>query len=160
LAIELAAARVASMTPTEIARRLDERFRLLAGARRRAVERHQTLRAAVDWSYSLLDASERMGFERLGVFVGTFDAPAAIAVAASESIESWDVLDALAGLVAKSMLQAEDAEAGITRYSLLDTLRAYARERLEESHAIDTWRRRHAEHYAATAERVAQELLT
>jgi predicted ATPase/class 3 adenylate cyclase len=160
LAIELAAARVAAMTPTEIARRLDERFRLLAGARRRAVERHQTLRATVDWSHSLLDDSERMVFERLGVFVGSFDATAAIAVAGAEGIESWDVLDALGGLVAKSMLQCEDAETGVTRYVLLDTLRAYARERLEEAGAIDTWRRRHAEHYATAAERVAEELLT
>jgi predicted ATPase len=160
LAIELAAARVAAMTPTEIARRLDERFRLLAGARRRAVERHQTLRATVDWSYSLLDDAERTVFERLGVFVGSFDATAAIAVAATEGIESWDVLDALGGLVAKSMLQCEDAEIGVTRYVLLDTLRAYARERLEEAGAIDTWRRRHADHYAATAERIAEQLAT
>jgi predicted ATPase len=160
LAIELAAARVTAMTPAEIARRLDERFRLLAGARRRAVERHQTLRATVDWSYSLLEASERMVFERLGVFVGSFDATAAIAVAAAEGLESWDVLDALGGLVAKSMLQCEDADIGVTRYSLLDTLRAYARERLEDAGAIDAWRRRHAEHYAAAAERIAEELVT
>jgi predicted ATPase/class 3 adenylate cyclase len=160
LAIELAAARVAAMTPMDIARRLDERFRLLAGARRRAVERHQTLRATVDWSYSLLDGSERMVFDRLGVFMASFDATAAIAVAAAEGIESWDVLDALGGLVAKSMLQCEDAEIDVSRYVLLDTLRAYARERLEEAGAIDTWRRRHAEHYAAAAERIAEELLT
>ena len=77
LAIELAAARVASLQPMEIAALLDERFRLLTGSRRRGVERHQTLRATVDWSYSLLAEVERMVFDRLGVFVGSFDTTAA-----------------------------------------------------------------------------------
>jgi predicted ATPase len=71
LAIELAAARVVALSPTEIAAHLDERFRLLTGGRRAALERHHTLRAAVDWSYSLLDGSERAVFDRLGVFPGT-----------------------------------------------------------------------------------------
>src|SRR5206468_1834361 len=71
LAIELAAARVVAMTSTEIAELLDQRFRLLTGGRRTAVERHQTLRRTVDWSYSLLDEPERMVFDRLGVFAGT-----------------------------------------------------------------------------------------
>ena len=74
LAIELAAARVVAMNPGEIAALLDERFRLLTGGRRAAVERHQTLRAAVDWSYSLLSDVERAVFDRLGVFAGSFDA--------------------------------------------------------------------------------------
>ena len=77
LAIELAAARVISMSPAEIAGLLDERFRLLTGGRRRGVERHQTLRATVEWSYSLLDERERTIFDRLGVFAGSFDADAA-----------------------------------------------------------------------------------
>ena len=80
LAIELAAARVVAMSPGEIAARLDERFRLLTGGRRTAVERHQTLRATVDWSYSMLDPREQMVFDRLGVFAGSFDASAAEAI--------------------------------------------------------------------------------
>ena len=81
LAIELAAARVRSMGPDEIAGLFDERFRLLTGGRRRGVERHQTLRAAVEWSYALLDERGRMVFDRLGVFAGSFDADAATSVA-------------------------------------------------------------------------------
>ncbi len=80
LAIELAAARVTAMSPAEIGARIDERFRLLTGGRRSRVERHQTLRATIEWSYSLLNATERLVFDRLGVFVGSFDATAAEAV--------------------------------------------------------------------------------
>ena len=126
LAIELAAARVTSMSPAEIASLLDERFRLLTGGRRTAVERHQTLRATVDWSYSLLDEIARIVFDRLGVFAGSFDNRAAEAVVAGDGIEPWDVLDALASLVAKSMVTAEDTGVGVTRYQLLETLRQYA----------------------------------
>ena len=81
LAIELAAARTTSMSPADVAAHLDERFRLLTGKRRGRLERHQTLRATVDWSYQLLDDDVRLVFDRLGVFAGTFDAAAAIAVA-------------------------------------------------------------------------------
>ena len=153
LAIELAAARVVAMSPAEIAARLDERFRLLTGGRRTAVERHQTLRGTVDWSYSLLSPNEQLVFARLGVFAGTFDAAAAEEVAVGEGIGRWDVIDALASLVAKSMVVADAAPDGTTRYSMLETLRAYARERLDESGDPDAWRRRHAAHYAGFAER-------
>src|SRR5581483_6313113 len=95
LAIELAAARVRAMQPAEIAARLDERFRLLTGGRRTAVERHQTLRATVDWSYSMLGDRERQVFDRLGVFVGGFDLTAAESVVTGDGTETWDVLDAL-----------------------------------------------------------------
>ena len=88
---------------------LDERFRLLTGGRRGRVERHQTLRAAVEWSYSLLTDTERAVFDRLGVFPSSFDVPAAIAVCGGDGIERWDVIDALASLVAKSMMGAEPA---------------------------------------------------
>ncbi len=159
LAIELAAARAVAMSPSEIAELLDERFRLLAGGRRSAVERHQTLRATVDWSYSLLDAGERRVFDRLGVFAGNFDGSDATAVVSGEGVERFDVLDALTGLVSKSMLTVERTEVGTTRYQLLETLRHYARERLEESGSIDDWRRRHAEHFAVFSERVAPELM-
>jgi predicted ATPase/class 3 adenylate cyclase len=152
LAIELAAARVVAMSPAEIAGLLDERFRLLTGGRRTAVERHQTLRAAVDWSYSMLSEVEQRAFERLGVFSGTFDATAATHVVAGDGVEVWDAIDALASLVSKSMVVADETGEGTTRYSMLETLRQYARERLEETGDSDRWRRRHAEHYAALAE--------
>jgi len=151
LALELAAARVAALSPSDIQGLLDERFRLLAGARRRSVERHQTLRATVDWSYSLLDEIERVVFDRLGVFAGSFDASAAQAVCAGERIEVWDVFDALTGLVAKSMVTTEEFDNGSMRYQLLETLRQYARDRLDETDDIDRWRARHAIHYSDVA---------
>jgi predicted ATPase/class 3 adenylate cyclase len=152
LAIELAAARVVSMTPREVADRLDERFRLLTGGRRTSVERQQTLRATVDWSYSLLDERSRAVFDRLAVFDGGFESAAAIAVATGDGVEDWDVLDALADLVAKSLVQSDETAEDTTRYDMLETLRHYARERLEQTSDADAWRRRHAEHYAAFAE--------
>jgi predicted ATPase/class 3 adenylate cyclase len=160
LAIELAAARVVAMAPAEIAGLLDERFRLLTGGRRTAVERHQTLRATVDWSYSMLDARDRAVFDRLGVFAGTFDAEAAAAVASGDGIERFDVLDALSDLVAKSLVIAELTDGGTTRYSMLETLRQYARERLDESGASDDVRRRHASYYADLSEQLAPGLFS
>jgi predicted ATPase len=160
LAIELAAARVGAMSPSEIASHLDERFRLLRGSRRTALERHHTLRATVDWSYSLLAAAERVVFERIGVFAGGFDADDACAVVMGAGIEEWDVLDALASLVAKSMLIAdEDGGDGLTRYQLLETIGAYARERLDHIGESDLWRRRHAEHYAKFSAEAGQALV-
>jgi predicted ATPase len=150
LAIELAAARVVAMHPREIAEHLDERFRLLTGGRRTAVERHHTLRATVDWSYSLLGPTEQAVFARLGVFAGSFDAAAAQAVVSGDGIEHWDVVDALSDLVAKSMVTA-DRSSGTTRYQLLETLRQYSRELLDDQDASDHWRRRHAEHFVAFA---------
>jgi predicted ATPase/class 3 adenylate cyclase len=160
LAIELAAARVVGMSPAEIAARLDERFRLLTGGRRTAVERHQTLRATVEWSYSLLEPLERLVFDRLGVFPSSFDANAAQAIVAGEDLEGWDVLDALASLVAKSMLIDEEDTEGRTRYAMLETLRAFGRERLETLGETDGWRRRHADYYAIFAEEVGPRLWT
>ncbi|HXY94963.1 MAG TPA: adenylate/guanylate cyclase domain-containing protein [Acidimicrobiia bacterium] len=152
LAIELAAARVVALSPADIGARLDERFRLLAGGRRSAVERHQTLRATVDWSYSLLDDTERTVFERLSVFSGSSDARAAEAVCSGEGIEAWDVLDALTSLVAKSMVTNEDGPSGTVRYRLLETMREYAGEHLRANDDVDHWRRRHAERYTEFAE--------
>jgi predicted ATPase len=152
LAIELAAARTVAMSPGEIAALLDERFRLLTGGRRSGVERHQTLRAAVDWSYSLLADAERTVFDRLGVFAGSFDTAAATDIVGSDGVEAWDVLDAVASLVAKSMLTADDTSEGKTRFQLLETLRQYALDRLDERTETDVWRRHHARYYAATAE--------
>ena len=126
LAIQLAAARIVAMTPTEIAGLLDERFRLLTGGRRGEVERHRTLRAAVEWSYGLLEPVDRLVFDRLGVFAGTFDAAAAAAVTGRGELEVWDVIDGLSSLVAKSMLVAEIGPADTTRYQMLETLRQHA----------------------------------
>jgi predicted ATPase len=101
LAIELAAARTASMSPADVAAHLDERFRLLTGKRRGRVERHQTLRATVEWSYQLLDDQERLVFDRLGVFAGTFDVPAAVSGAGGGDRDGWEISDARASLVAQ-----------------------------------------------------------
>jgi predicted ATPase/class 3 adenylate cyclase len=159
LAIELAAARVVALSPADIGARLDERFRLLAGGRRTAVERHQTLRATVDWSYSLLDDTECTVFERLSVFSGSFDALAAEAVCADDSIEGWDVLDTLTSLVAKSMVNLENGAGGTVRYRLLDTMRDYAAEQLTTHDDVDRWRRRHAQHYTGFAEQAGPALM-
>jgi predicted ATPase len=152
LAIELAAARTRMMAPGEIARRLDERFRLLTGGSRTAVERHQTLRAAVDWSYALLDADEQALLDGLGVFAGGFTLEAAETVAVGTS--ELDVLDRLGQLVDKSLVVVEGDADGGTRYRLLETIRQYALERLDASGDGDVVRRRHAECYIAFAERV------
>jgi predicted ATPase/class 3 adenylate cyclase len=160
LAIELAAARVAAMTPAEIAGLLDERFRLLTGGRRTAVERHQTLRATVDWSYGLLSETERVVFDRLAVFSGGFTLAAARAVVTGEGVEGWDVVDAVGGLVAKSMAVAEPGDGEHTRYQLLETLRQYGQERLDEDGKSDYWRRRHAQYFAAFATEVSRGLRT
>jgi predicted ATPase/class 3 adenylate cyclase len=152
LAIELAAARVASMSPRDIATRLDERFRLLTGGRRTAVERHQTLRATVDWSYSMLEDHDRTVFDRLGVFTGGFDVASAEAVVSGDGVEAWDVVDGLSDLVAKSMISTEVGPAGATRYQMLETMRHYAREQLDAHDDADRWRRRHAERFAEFAD--------
>jgi predicted ATPase len=143
LAIELAAARVRMMTPGEIASRLDERFRLLTGGARTAVERHQTLQQAVDWSYDLLAPRERELLNRLGVFAGGFTLDAAESVASGDGIETIDVLDGLGQLVDKSLVVADATPAG-TRYRLLETIRTYALERLDDADETDWTRHRHA----------------
>ena len=148
LAIELAAARTRMMSPQEIAARLDERFRLLTGGSRTAVERHQTLRRAVEWSYDLLDPRERTVLDRLGVFAGGFTLEAAEAVVAGDDIDPPEVLDSIAQLVDKSLVDVQ-REHHDTRYRLLETIRSYALERLDERDATDTMRRRHATWCAA-----------
>jgi predicted ATPase/class 3 adenylate cyclase len=153
LAIELAAARANVMTPGEITGLLDERFRLLTGGRRTGVERHQTLQAMVDWSYSLLEERERQVFDRLGVFSGSFDAEAAAAVAALNETDVWGVRESLRALVDRSMVNAEQGPEG-TRYWMLETLRQYARERLDERREGDRWRRNHAKYYASLAKEI------
>jgi predicted ATPase len=151
LAIELAAARSRMMSPSEIARRIDERFRLLTGGSRTAVERHQTLQAAVDWSYALLDADEQALLDHLGVFAGGFTLDAAEAVALDQGSD-LDVVDGLGQLVDKSLVVAEEGTDGSTRYRLLETIRQYALEHLDSVGVSDNLRRRHAEYYCAFVE--------
>ena len=152
LAIELAAARTVAMNPIDIAGHLDERFRLLTGKRRGRVERHQTLRATVEWSYQLLGDDERLVFDRLGTFAGSFDEAAAIAVAGDDGeLDAWAITDALASLVAKSMLGTETGPGGETRYTMLETLRQYAREQLDEAGDTDSCRRAQARYLGTFA---------
>ncbi len=162
LALELAAARVALMSPADIAarldQRLDQRFNLLTGGRRGGTERHQTLRGAIEWSYEMLDPLERTLFERFSVFPGGYDAEAGAAVGTIAGMEPWDVLDAGAGLVAKSLVVADDSS-GTTRYRMLETIRTYTRERLEEEGEVDETLLRHALHYVRFAEEAGLALL-
>ena len=152
LAIELAAARVASMAPAEIAARLDQRFCLLTGGTRRLASRHQTLRRAIDWSYDLLAPAERELLGRLSVCAGGFDLAAAEAIGAGAGVDALDVDDLLSHLVDKSLVIAHDA-GPVTRYRMLETIREYMLERLETTGDIDAVRARHAGHYASFAER-------
>ena len=152
LALELAAARVRTLGVPALARRLDDRFRLLAGGDRTALPRQQTLRAALDWSFELLDENERRVLRRLSIFAGTFTLEAAQEVCADDTLGEWDVVDALTSLVDKSLVGA-DPQSGVTRYAMLETPRAYARERLEESGERPTVARRHLSTYQARFER-------
>jgi predicted ATPase len=152
LAIELAAARAGTMSAAEMAGFLDERFRLLTTGTRTGSERHQTLRAVIDWSYSLLVAAEQACFARLGVFVGTFG-PDAVRAVTGVCGEDWAVRDTMASLVAKSMVVREDTPCGETRYRLFESLRHYALDRLSEDGDLCDRRRRHAEYYTEFAER-------
>ena len=116
------------MTASEIRDRLDHRFRLLVGSRR-GLERHQTLRHAVAWSYDLLDDAEKTVLDRCSVFAGGFDLQSACAVAGSDDSDDYAVLDLLDALVRKSLLVA-DRSAGRTRFSMLETIRQFAEEQL------------------------------
>ena len=129
LALELAAARLGSLSVSEINSRLDQRFLLLTGGSRTALPRHQTLRALIDWSYDLLNAEEQHVLDRLSVFAGGWTLEAAEAVTSAGGTGEWQVLDHLAALVGKSLVQAEEIQ-GSTRYRLLETVRHYAAERL------------------------------
>ncbi|MCV6962571.1 LuxR family transcriptional regulator [Mycobacterium intermedium] len=150
LAIELAAARVRTLSLTEIVDSLHDRFRLLTGGSRIAVRRQQTLRASVDWSHALLTETERVLFRRLAVFLGGFDLAAAQAVAGADGVERYQVLDQLTLLVDKSLVVAEST-GGTTRYRLLETVRQYALEKLGESGEADAVRSRHCDYYTSMA---------
>jgi predicted ATPase len=149
LAIELAAARVRMFSAPELVERLDARFRLLTGGRG-AVERHQTLRAAIDWSYDVLAARDRAVFDRMSVFAGGCTLGAAQAVCSSDDLDEVEVVDALASLIDKSLVVTERSDGG-TRYRQLETVRQYAEEHLLGSGEADAVRERHARHFAGFA---------
>jgi predicted ATPase len=151
LALELAAARVRILPPLQIAARLDDRFSLLTSGSRGALPRHQTLRAAIDWSYELLAGPERELFSQLSVFVGGFTLEAAEEVCGAEDGEHAGVLESLSRLVDQSLVVSEDR--GHARFRMLETLRRYADERLAEAGAAEERQRRHAGYFLRLAER-------
>jgi predicted ATPase/class 3 adenylate cyclase len=146
LAIELAASRMASMTAAEVRDRLDDRFKLLVGSRR-GLERHQTLRQAVVWSYDLLKNTEKELLERCSVFAGGFDLESACAVVGSDDVDDYIVLDLLDALVRKSLLVA-DRSSGRTRFSMLETIRQFAEEQLAARGEASEIRAAHSLYYA------------
>jgi predicted ATPase/class 3 adenylate cyclase len=156
LAIELAAARVKVLSPEQIASRLDDRFRLLTGGARTALPRQQTLRAMIDWSYSLLSDPEKTVFRRLAVFTGGWTIEAAEFVC-GEGRQGPDILDLMARLVDKSLVISEESSSGI-RYHRLETIRQYSRERFFETDEVETIRDRHLAYYVKLAEEIERGL--
>jgi len=157
LAIELAAARTQSLSVAEIARHLDDRFQLLTRGARTALGRHQTLRAAIDWSFDLLDETEQRVLIRASVFAGGFTLEAAAAVCDPEPRNTLETLDHVDGLVRRSMLIAEE-DGTTTRYRMLETIRQYGAERLEAiGHATET-SRAHLDWCAAFAYEAGEQL--
>lgn len=157
LAIELAAARVKVLSVEQITARLDDRFRLLTGGSRTALPRQQTLRAMIDWSYSLLLEAERTAFWRLAAFSGGWTLEAAEAVCAGGEIDSFEVLDLLTRLVDKSLVIAEE-HGGEVRYRCLETIREYALEKLRESGEEATLRSKHFDYFVQLAETAEPQL--
>ncbi|MGD8394115.1 MAG: protein kinase [Candidatus Eiseniibacteriota bacterium] len=135
LALELAAARVKALPVEEIARRLDDRFHLLTGGATSGLPHHRTLRALIDWSYQQLTETERLAFERLSVFAGGWTLEGAEAVTVGDGVESWQVLDLCCQLVDKCLAELDTEGTRITgepRYTMLESIREYARDRLHE----------------------------
>jgi predicted ATPase/class 3 adenylate cyclase len=151
LAIELAAARIRSLSVEAIEARLGERFRLLTGGSRTALPRQQTLRAAIDWSYDLLTEAEKTLLQRLSVFAGGWRLAEAEAVGSGEAVEEWEVLDLLTSLVDKSLVLYEERE-DQERYRLLETVRQYAGERLGQSEETEQVQERHLTCFLALSE--------
>lgn len=146
LAIELAAGRIDAFGVRGLAEGLDDRFRLLTRGRRTALPRHQTLRATLDWSYDFLPGFERVVLRRLSIFPGSFTLASAAAISSGGGIEAALVVENIANLVSTSLVSADIAGETVY-YRLLDTTRAYAREKLTESGEGDQVARRHAEHF-------------
>jgi predicted ATPase/DNA-binding winged helix-turn-helix (wHTH) protein len=156
LALELAAARVDAFGVKGLAARLDDRFAVLTSGRRTALPRHQTLRAAMDWSYAVLPETEQLILQRVAVFHGDFTIDAATAVTTGDHMDAADVFEAIANLAAKSLIST-DISSDVTYHRLLDTMRAYALEKLGESGEIERVRALHAEYYRDLFERAETE---
>jgi predicted ATPase/DNA-binding SARP family transcriptional activator len=152
LAIELACARLRTLPATELAARLDDRFRLLTGGSRASLPRHQTLLAVVDWSWDLLTEAERTLARRLAVFAGGATPHAAEAVCAHEYLPAAAVVELLGALADKSFIELRELSGAPARYRMLDTIRAYAEAALEEAGESDRFRRAHAGYFLARAE--------
>ncbi len=158
LAIELAAARARVLSPEQIASRLDDRFRLLTGGNRSVPPHQQTLRTLIDWSYDLLSESERVLFRRLGAFGGGRTIEAIEAVCAGDGVDAYDALDLLDQLVDKSLLAVETAPDGESRYTMIESVWHYARERLEASGESAALRDRHLDYFVEAAKIIGEEL--
>ena len=154
LAIELAAARVRALDPEQLAERLDSSIGLLDTGSRAALPRHRTIRDTIEWSYRLLTDDERMLLRRLSVFHGTFSLDAVEGVCAEPGATSATMLDLVTGLLDKSLLLCDPSDAG-TRYRLIETVREYAAEKLQEAGETDAIRERHARFFVSLAERAA-----
>ena len=154
LAIELAAARVRSLGVADINLRLKDRYKLLTGGARVLQARQQTLRALVDWSYELLNDDEQRIFNRLAVFAAGFDLDAAEQVCGSDPLSPEDVLDLLSSMVDKSLVVMDDEREDGTRYRMLETIRDYAAEKLQQAPDAGTTAARHCDHYFALAKRI------
>ncbi|MFF0345540.1 BTAD domain-containing putative transcriptional regulator [Kribbella sp. NPDC004875] len=148
LAIELAAARLRTMSLEQLATRLDDRFRILTGGSRTALPRHRTLRAVVDWSWELLSDAEKSVLRRLAVFAGGASLEAAEQVCAGGEVESWEVLDLLTSLTEKSLVVTKDD----ARYRLLGTIKEYAEQRLAEAGESELTRRTHLAYFTELVE--------
>ena len=152
LAIELAATKLKVMSLHELVVRLDDRFRVLTEGSRTAMPRQQTLRATLDWSYDLLPPADRVLLPMLSVFTGTFSLQAAEAVCAVNAMAAGDILDGLSNLARKSLVQVERSDFEV-RYRLLDSIRDYGHEKLEEAGHLVTLSTRHRDFYLDLAER-------
>jgi non-specific serine/threonine protein kinase len=155
LAIELAAARIATLDSHQILDRLDDRFRLLTGGARTALPRQQTLQATIDWSYHLLEPSEQVLLTRTSVFLGGFDLDAAEEVCSDELVPRGEVLDLIGGLVAKSMVVIDEHRT-VFRYRLLETVRQFALPLLAERGEAATTRDRHGSYFGGLVRSIAQ----
>src|SRR5439155_1274260 len=159
LAIELTAARIKLLSPQAILARLEQRLELLTGGAADLPTRQWTLRSAIDWSYNLLDEGEQTLFSRLGIFVGgcSLEGAANVCTAPGE-VGLGKVMDGIGSLVDKSLIRQRDGADGEPRFTMFETIREYARERLAERDELEELRRRHADRYVALTETAEPEL--
>ncbi len=158
LALELAAARLRMMSVQQIAERLNDRFRLLTGGKRTALPRQQTLQALIDWSWNLLNEHEHVLLRRLSVFSGGWTMESAQAVCSDSQRDEFDVLDQLEQLINKSLVVVERFPDGDVRYTMLESIRQYARDRLFDAGEVERLRDRHAEYFTQYSERLSKAL--